>query len=962
MNLAREPLEALEPLEPRRLLAAVPDVVAGVAADTGGHAGALDGKIVYLNGGHGFAAAGDVWRAGRPETFDMVEDFGNQDQLRFAAEHLLRAGATIAPLRPIGHQPLEVVLDNDDAGVTFAGNWSDSGSSRFFGSPGDVPYRFADTAAAESATATYRPDLPAEGFYPVYTWVLQSSNRADQLYKIEHTGGTSEIRVDHSRVGNGWVYLGTYHFDAGTAGSVTVSNQAGGGFAIADAIRFGNGQGDVDRGSGISGQDREDEASLYWIERSVGVGTSFSQFYAGSTDENANVGAPPRFARHMNAAPYGQAVFVSYHTNAGGGNGRGTLTLHNTDNGSGATPNQFELALLLGREVNDTLAAVDDDAGFESSWFDRGNNVTLDRSDIDFGEIRGSAVGNEFDATIIEVGFHDNATDAALLRDPTVRDAAGRATYEGLVRYFNEFGGSPLAFAPLAPAAVSAYGIDGGGVALSYDLVDATPTGNPDGYDADPTDLVRVEVSTDGRGFVPLKTAFAGGFVVLSPAELAAFGDGPVHLRLVAQNLGGSSVPSRVVSVRPGDGPKVLVVDAFDRVTRQQDPRQTTALTYNPPFNNGSNTFDRVRPRGVNSFDYAAEAGNALAAAGVAYDTVQNEAVPTLDLGQYAAVVWLAGEESSVRRTFDAAEQSAVAAYLAGGGNVFVSGSEVAWDLGALDNGRDFLNNALRTGYVGDDAGTYFASGVAGGIFDGLSLTFDDGDFGYDVDFPDVFIGVNGSQPALRYATGGVAALAYDGPGGGVVTMGFGFESILGEADQAAVMGRVMGFFGLLDDAPPVVVESSFSAESAFELTWRLDEPIDPATFAASDVTVFNETTGQALPTSGFFADAAGDTLRLRWDHESRGPLPDGRYTATLAAGSVSDEAGNVLADGAPLSFGYLLGDLNGDLTVSIADFAIFRGRFGAGGAFFSDGDLNGDGQVSIADFAIFRGRFGAAL
>lgn len=149
----------IEPLEGRRLLSAVT------------YAGALDGKIVYLNGGHGFAYDGSVWRTGRGETNEMVEDFGNQDQLRPYADYLLRAGATVVPLRPIGHQTNEAVLDNDSPGVTFSGAWSDSAATAgFYGSAGDVPYRFAGVSAAETAVATYAPTLPQAGFYPVYAW------------------------------------------------------------------------------------------------------------------------------------------------------------------------------------------------------------------------------------------------------------------------------------------------------------------------------------------------------------------------------------------------------------------------------------------------------------------------------------------------------------------------------------------------------------------------------------------------------------------------------------------------------------------------------------------------------------------------------------------------------------------------------------------------------------------------
>src|SRR5262249_3447228 len=152
-----------------------------------------------------------------------------------------------------------------------------------------------------TATATYTPNIPAAGFYPVYTWVLYGTDRTAQTYTINHTGGSTQITVDHSKVGSGWVYLGTYHFNAGKSttseGSVGITNKASvtGKVVIADAIRFGNGMGDyIWTGSGataVSGYPREDENSFHWIARSVGVGTSVATV-TGSTSTSANVSAP----------------------------------------------------------------------------------------------------------------------------------------------------------------------------------------------------------------------------------------------------------------------------------------------------------------------------------------------------------------------------------------------------------------------------------------------------------------------------------------------------------------------------------------------------------------------------------------------------------------------------------------------------------------------------------------------
>src|SRR5207237_9993293 len=83
----------------------------------------------------------------------------------------------------------------------------------------------------------------------------------------------------------------------------------------------------------------------------------------------------------------------------------------------------------------------------ENTWFNNSNPI-LDRSDIEFGEINNHSINSEFDATICEVAYHDNAADAADLRDPKVRSWVARAAEEAMVHYFNQFGGGALNMLP----------------------------------------------------------------------------------------------------------------------------------------------------------------------------------------------------------------------------------------------------------------------------------------------------------------------------------------------------------------------------------------------------------------------------------------------------------------------------------------------------------------------------------
>ena len=428
------------------------------------------------------------WTTDRPNVNSMIEPFGTQDQLTYFADYLMRAGATVVPMRPIGRQVNEVVLDNDSPGVTYTGAWTDSTTfERWYdedygvGGSDAVPYRYASVnGSAETAMATYTPNIPAAGFYPVYTWVAQGSNRTNQLYKINHTGGQTQVSIDHRKVGNGWVYLGTYHFNGGSTaseGSVQISNYstAGGNVVVADSIRFGNGMGDLawdDNGIGsltgaTSGQPREDEATVLWLYR------AFGQRGNGETpasvlsypDVLTNVSAPGQMAQHMNADtnPFGTSVYIGIHSNAttgdpGTATARGAIGLITTNDATHQpTPNQSSLATFVGRQVNVDMRARD--GQFENTWSTR-TTYTLTGVYEEFNRTRFRNSSNvvEMDATVAEVAFHDQTQDSQFLRDPKARDQIARSLYEAVLEYFRLVGSPQPAdiTLPSAPTSVRA--------------------------------------------------------------------------------------------------------------------------------------------------------------------------------------------------------------------------------------------------------------------------------------------------------------------------------------------------------------------------------------------------------------------------------------------------------------------------------------------------------------------------
>jgi len=779
----------------------------GAAVRTGpvanaGHqpTGALSGVIVYASGGHGWTAGSTSWFLQRPLLLDMIEDYGNLEQLNYFVNYAFNAGATVVAFRPVGYQDIEVVLDQDDPGVSYTGTWTNSGSSPYYENNvtvSGIAYRFAATSAIESATARYTPTLPTTDYYPVYTWVLDSNNRTNQLYRIVHSGGTTEVRVDHRLVGKGWVYLGTYYFEAGTGGYLEISNQApAGANVIADAIRFGNGMGDV-IGAGPqsdSGYPREEEGQRYWAESETGinaVGLPDSIYNCCTLDSDDNVGTGARWAREMNNQTTNndrwRRIYLEFHSNAAGCGGgppcaaKGTVALVT----GSATTNQVAYATILGDEIESDMQILDS-AEFEFTWGSRANPFNGA-----FGAISTTNNSNEFDATILEVAFHDNIEDTAMLLDPKVRNAVARSSVQGIVKFLNSLPGStvPLAFLPTEPRYVRAVHDGSGGVTLSWI---APQIG--EAYGSAATGY-RVYRSTNGYGFDA--GVDVGNVLTTTLNDVPA--DTTTYFRVAAYNAGGESMPSPTVAVRhPGSGPAgYLIVNGFDRVGRSQDPAQTLA---------GVGTQRRPILRHVNSFDYVVQHAAALADAGMYFDSCLNENLLASHvlLGDYGAVVWILGEESADDETFSAAEQALVTAYLDGGGNLFASGAEIGWDLDSQGGGASFYNNYLKADYVSDDAGTYSVIGAPGSIFAGVApFTFDNGTLYYDVEFPDRLNAFGGSTVALTYVggSGGNAATVYDGSFK-VVTFGFPFETVTSAARRSELMAAIVAFFGVEPGGP----------------------------------------------------------------------------------------------------------------------------------------------------------------
>ena len=132
----------------------------------------------------------------------------------------------------------------------------------------------------------------------------------------------------------------------------------------------------------------------------------------------------------------------------------------------------------------------------------------------------------------------------------------------------------------------------------------------------------------------------------------------------------------------------------------------------------------------------------------------------------YQFVDWILGEEGTATSAFTGSEQNIVKAFLDSGRFLFVSGSEIGYDLAGQGSTSDdqFYTNYLKADYISDAAGEIYSGyGVNNSIFNGISnITFDNGTHGtYDVDWPDGIKPVGGASSCMKYGD-----VNYDSRGG----------------------------------------------------------------------------------------------------------------------------------------------------------------------------------------------------
>ncbi|MEV4465897.1 DNRLRE domain-containing protein [Micromonospora echinofusca] len=132
-----------------------------------------------------------------------------------------------------------VQLDDGDAGTSVTGSWAWSGNPDMTRHAVKTDYRFNNDATAGD-THTWTPTITETGDYKVEVHYVGASDRANPTpYTVQHANGSSAASVNQTTPDSkgAWATLGTYRFNAGTAGRVVLRDVAGKA-VIADAVRF----------------------------------------------------------------------------------------------------------------------------------------------------------------------------------------------------------------------------------------------------------------------------------------------------------------------------------------------------------------------------------------------------------------------------------------------------------------------------------------------------------------------------------------------------------------------------------------------------------------------------------------------------------------------------------------------------------------------------------------------------
>lgn len=782
------------------------------------------------------------WRWQRPRLFGTTEDLFTQS---FVVPYLIpmleNAGAIVFTPRERNWQRQEVIVDNNTcpAGSQYLEVnykkccWTNApapGFAQRYSVYPDNHNPFADGTARmittqtkpEKAFAEWIPDIPEKGKYAVYvSYQTLPESVSDAKYLVFHNGGVTEFRVNQQMGGGTWVYLGTFEFDKGCNdyGMVVLSNESKEqGVVSADAVRFGGGMGNIERGGSVSGMPRYLEGARYWAQW-AGMPYPVYSKSNGTNDYNDDINTRSLMTNYLsggsvfNPAEKGLKVpfemTLGFHSDAGFKTDDqlvGTLGIYTTGFNEGRL--NCGISRYASRDLADMVLTGlkrDIDARFGVNWQRRS------MWNRNYSETRLPAVPS----MILELLSHQNFNDLKLGHEPAFKFTVARSVYKSVLKYLADMHGTNYTVQPLP---VTHFAISEGKKKNTFDLR-WTPTEDV------------LEPTAEAQGYIVYTRVGRGGFdngtYTRKPELTVEVEPGLVYsFRVTAVNRGGESFPSETLSACKAKRSKgaVLIVNAFDRVSGPgsinsplmqgfdllNDPGIPDGQT--PAYCGYQQNFDRSRP-GIedetglgysgnelegkliagNTFDYPFIHGKAIQAAGrYSFVSCSDETIESgsTDLTAYDVVDFLYGAD---RKGISPEIREALTRYCNQGGSLLISGAYLSDGKSKNAEGKTFCQNVLK--YADQGLTAPLSCEEVSGLNVRFRLPRRANETTYAVPQSGYLYPTGGSFSTFVYTSGNYGAgIAYRGNYRTFV-LGFPFESIPEEGERNHVMKAILGFF-----------------------------------------------------------------------------------------------------------------------------------------------------------------------
>ena len=811
----------------------------------------LSNRHIALWASHGryYDQKKGFWKWQRPNLFCTTEDLFTQTiVVPYLIPMLENAGATVFTPRERDWQTKEIIVDNDK-GVSAEGSWygehtekepwTDTGE-RGFGfrngilRDGENPFTMGTarmirtTKKEDKAIAIWQPNFKEEGRYAVYvSYQTMPKSVDDAHYIVRHKGQETHFIVNQKMGGGTWVYLGTFDFDKGENpfNSVALTNQSKRkGVVTADAVRFGGGMGNIERGGDISHMPRCLEAARYYAQW-AGAPYSIYGNKTGTDDYAEDINTRSLMTNWLaGGSPYvptkeGKKVPIelslAVHSDAGyerdGKSLVGSLAICTTSFNDGRL--NSGISRFASQDFIEALRS----------------NVTRDLSkkykrwnwrylwDRNYSETRLP----EVPSAIIETLSHQNFPDMKLGQDPNFKFTMARSIYKTILRYVSQMHRRPCIVQPLQPHLFKATLTGDNKVKLSWKAQDdeLEPTAVPTSYN--------IYVAAGSGGFDNGTNVRGTSYTMeLEPGVMYRF-------KVTAVNRGGESFPTSTLSAyyQPGATKTAMVINGFSRLSAPAvrdniheqgfDIEEDAGVSYGLTagwsgkqqcFN--KSTMGSTEPNGLgysgnemagnfvmgNTFDYVYTHADAIAAT-KKYNVVSctSETVESgiVDLINYDVVDLALGlqkydaNSTVFYKSIPSMLRNKLSAYVLGHGKLIASCAYIGSDL-QHDDERVWLESTLKVAY-GGAIHTDTISGIKGmgtefDFYRQLNPTH------YAATKCDVLMPVSTAFCPLQYANGMSAGVAYRGNDNATFTMAFPFECIIDRNKRLSIMNGILKF------------------------------------------------------------------------------------------------------------------------------------------------------------------------